>query len=149
MGNMTSALAMAFLASTALMPAGAAVAAAPSAQAASSAPETVIAKDLLSRDLAGAPGKEVRMLTVEYLPGGASLPHRHNAQVFVYVLEGRLRMQVAGKPAVLVGPGDTFYEGPDDIHQVSENASKTAPAKFLVLMIKDKREPVSSAAGGK
>jgi quercetin dioxygenase-like cupin family protein len=78
------------------------------------------------------------VLTVEYLPGGASLPHRHDAQVFVYVLEGQIKMQVAGGPLVTLGPGQTFYESPSDVHAVSANASKTQPAKFLVFIVKDK-----------
>lgn len=98
---------------------------------------------LMSRDLIGVPDKEVLMITVTYLPGGASVPHRHDAQVFVYVLEGELTMQVKGAPPVTVRPGQTFYEGPDDIHQVSANASRTAPAKILVFMVKDKARPAS------
>jgi quercetin dioxygenase-like cupin family protein len=98
---------------------------------------------LMDRDLAGVPGKELLMLTVEYLPGGASLPHRHDAQVFVYVLQGELLMQVAGSPAVTLRQGQTFYENPTDIHVVSANASKTAPAKILVFIVKDKSAPVS------
>src|SRR5215831_5486331 len=93
---------------------------------------------LITRDLIGLPGKEVTMETVEYAPGGKSPPHRHHAQVFVYVLEGSLRMQVQGSPAVTLGPGGTFYESPDDLHVVSENASPTKPAKFLVVIVKDK-----------
>ena len=101
---------------------------------------------LMEKDLVGDPQKEVLMLTVEYLPGGASLPHRHDAQVFVYVLQGELRMQVAGSPAVTLRPGQTFYESPTDIHVVSANASLTAPAKILVFLIKDKGAPVSRDA---
>jgi len=102
-----------------------------------------VVKQLMLKDLAGAGGKEILMLTVEYLAGGASLPHRHDAQVFVYVLEGRVRMQVQGSPTVALGPGQTFYEGPEDIHTVSANASKTKPARILVFMVKDKGAPVS------
>jgi quercetin dioxygenase-like cupin family protein len=101
------------------------------------ASDAVVAQ-LLTRDLIGVPGKQVTMETVEYAPGGKSPPHRHHAQVFVYVLEGSLRMQVQGSPAVTLGPGGTFYESPDDVHVVSENASQTKPARFLVVMIKDK-----------
>ena len=102
-----------------------------------------VAHELAARDLLGTSGKELRMLTVEYVPGGASLPHRHNAQVFVYVLEGSIRMQVKGSPIAIIGPGETFYEGPDDIHSVSANASDTKPAKILVFMVKNKGAPVS------
>ena len=100
------------------------------------ATESVV--QLTKKDLVGVPGKELEMLTVEYLPGGASLPHRHYAQVFVYVLSGSVLMQVQGSPSVTLGPGHTFYEGPDDVHTVSANASKTEPAKLLVFMVKDK-----------
>ncbi|HKE43468.1 MAG TPA: cupin domain-containing protein [Steroidobacteraceae bacterium] len=96
---------------------------------------------LMKKDVAGAADKEVLMSTVEYLPGGASMPHRHDANVFVYVLEGSLIMQVDGHEVVTLKPGDTFYEGPDDIHRVSANASKTEPVKFLVFMVKDKDKP--------
>lgn len=99
--------------------------------------------DLMNRDLIGVPGKEVLMITVTYLPGGASLPHRHDAQVFVYVLEGEITMQIRGGAPVTLRPGQTFYEGPDDIHQVSANASRTAPARILVFMVKDKAKPAS------
>lgn len=108
--------------------------------------ETVV--PLMTRDLIGLPGKEVRMITVTYLPGGASLPHRHDAQVFVYVLEGQLTMQLKGRAPVTLRSGDTFYEGPDDIHQVSANASRTAPAKILVFMVKDKSKPASREVSG-
>ena len=96
---------------------------------------------LISRDLTAAPGKEVVLLTVEYPPGGSSSPHRHNAQTFVYVLEGSVVMQVKGGPAQTLGPGQTFYEGPEDVHLVSKNASQSKPAKFLVVFVKDKGAP--------
>lgn len=100
-------------------------------------------KKLMDKDLIGVPGKDILMATVEYIPGGASLPHRHDAQVFVYLLEGELTMQVEGSPAVKLRPGDTFYENPTDVHSVSANASRTAPAKFLVFIVKDKGAPVT------
>jgi quercetin dioxygenase-like cupin family protein len=96
---------------------------------------------LLAQDLAGLAGKEGVMLTVEYEPGASSTKHRHNAHVFVYVLEGSVVMQVeGGKPVTLV-PGQTFYESPGDIHSVSKNASDSKPAKFLVFVVKDKGAP--------
>jgi quercetin dioxygenase-like cupin family protein len=109
-----------------------------------SAPAVV--QQLMDKEMAGIPGKELLMLTVEYVPGGASLPHRHDAQVLVYVLEGAVVMQVAGSPAVTLRSGQTFYEGPTDVHVVSANASKTTPAKILVFIVKDKNAPVSRAA---
>jgi quercetin dioxygenase-like cupin family protein len=110
------------------------------------APDATV-KDLMTKALTGAGAKEVRMLTVEYLPGGASLAHRHNAQVFVYVLEGTVKMQVAGGPLLTLGPGETFYEGPDDIHTVSANASPTKPARILVFMINEADVQVPLPAG--
>jgi len=103
-------------------------------------------RPLLTQELPDIPGKEVVVLTVTYLPGGASLPHRHDADVFVYVLEGSVLMQVDGQPAVTLGPGQTFREGPADIHRQSANASATHPAKFVVFMIKDKNKPATRAA---
>lgn len=99
-------------------------------------------KSLMSKDLAEQPGKEVLMITVEYQPGGTDPIHRHNAQAFIYVLEGSIVMQVKGGKEVTLTPGQTFYEGPDDVHTVGRNASTTKPAKFLVLFIKDKNAPV-------
>ncbi len=97
---------------------------------------------LMSKDLPEFPGKEALMLTVEQPPGGSDPVHRHNAHVFVYVLEGSLVMQVRGGKQVTLTPGQTFYEGPDDIHVVDRNASDTKPAKFLVFLIKNKGAPV-------
>ena len=101
---------------------------------------------LLTKELVGNSGKEVLMSTVTYPPGGASPPHRHDAQVFVYVLEGALIMQVQGGPKLTLKAGDTFYESPSDVHSVSANASQTAPAKFLVFIIKDKGAATTRAA---
>jgi len=100
---------------------------------------------LMTRDLAGIAGKEAIVLTVEYAPGESSQPHRHDANVFVYVLEGMITMQVKGGVPVTLHPGQTYYESPSDIHTVSANASKTAPAKFLVFIVKDKGAPVTRA----
>jgi quercetin dioxygenase-like cupin family protein len=97
---------------------------------------------LMSKELADNPGKEVLMITVDYPPGSSDPIHRHNAQAFVYVLEGSIVMQVRGGKEVTLTPGQTFYEGPDDIHVVGRNASNTKPAKFVVFMIKDKGAPV-------
>ncbi len=116
------------------------------AAVAAPAPPGAAVHELLSRDLNGVAGKELRMLTVEYVPGGASLAHPHDAQRFVYVLQGSVRMQVQGSPLVTLKPGDTFYEGPDDIHTVSANASASEPARFLVFTEKDKAAPLSTAA---
>jgi quercetin dioxygenase-like cupin family protein len=97
---------------------------------------------VLSKDLTDIPGKEGLVLTVEYPPGGSDPVHRHNADAFVYVLEGSVVMQVKGGKEVTLTPGQTFYEGPGDIHVVGRNASQTKPAKFVVFMVKDKSAPV-------
>jgi quercetin dioxygenase-like cupin family protein len=107
------------------------------------APKAPTVTPLTTRDLAGVPGKEVTMSTVEYLPGGASRPHRHDANVFVYVLEGSVIMQVEGQEPVTLTAGQTFYESPGDVHAQSANASQTKPAKFLVFMVKDKGAPAT------
>ena len=96
---------------------------------------------LMSKDLTGNPGMEVLMITVEHAPGGSSAIHRHNAQAFLYVLEGSVVEQVKGGKQVTLTPGQTFYEGPDDVHVVDRNASSTKPAKFLVILIKNKGAP--------
>jgi quercetin dioxygenase-like cupin family protein len=101
---------------------------------------------LALKELADIPGKEVLMLVVDYPPGGADPIHRHNAHAFVYVLEGSIVMQVRGGQEVTLTPGHTFYEGPSDVHTVGRNASSTKPAKFLVVLVKDKGvEPVLPA----
>ena len=104
---------------------------------------TTKATPLLTKDLAGVPGKEVSMLTVEFAPGQASSPHRHNASTFVYVLKGSVVMQVKGSKPVTLGVGDTFYESPADVHVVSKNVSATLPAKILVVFVKEKGAPGS------
>jgi quercetin dioxygenase-like cupin family protein len=101
---------------------------------------------LLAKDLMGIAGKEGRMLTVEYAPGASSASHRHNANTFVYVLEGSVVMQVKGGKEMTLGPGQTLYESPEDVHTVSRNASSTTPAKILVFFVKDKDAPASVPA---
>jgi quercetin dioxygenase-like cupin family protein len=98
--------------------------------------------ELMSKDLTNLPGKEGLMITVEYPPGSVDPIHRHNAHAFVYVLEGSIVMQVRGGKEVTLTPGQTFYEGPDDVHVVGRNASQTKPAKFVVFLVKDKGAPV-------
>src|SRR5512142_810270 len=97
---------------------------------------------LMSKDLPECPGKEGLMITVVYPPGGSDPIHRHNAYAFVYVLEGSVVMQVKGGKEVTLTPGQTFYEGPNDIHTVGRNASSTKPAKFIVFLVKNKGAPV-------
>jgi quercetin dioxygenase-like cupin family protein len=98
--------------------------------------------DLMSKDLTNLPGKEGLMMIVDYPPGSVDPVHRHNANAFIYVLEGSIVMQVRGGKEVTLTPGQTFYEGPDDVHVVGRNASKIKPAKFVLLMVKDKGAPV-------
>src|SRR5438067_9656550 len=98
--------------------------------------------EIMSKDLTEFPGKEGLMITVEYPPGSVDPIHRHNAHGFIYVLEGSIVMQVRGGKEVALTPGQTFYEGPNDVHVVGRNASKTKPAKFVVFLVKDKGAPV-------
>ena len=105
------------------------------------AQEAMVA-ELLSKDLTNLPGKEGLLITVEYPPGSSDPIHRHKAHAFVYVLEGSVVMQVRGGKQVTLTPGQTFYEGPDDVHVVGRNASGTKPAKFVVFLVKDKGAPV-------
>jgi len=97
---------------------------------------------LLSKDLAEFPGKEGVMITVVYPPGASDPIHRHNAYAFLYVLEGSVVMQLKGGKEITLTPGQTFYEGPNDIHTVGRNASSTKPAKFIVFLVKNKAAPV-------
>ena len=109
----------------------------------SAAPPATKATPLMTRPLAGLPGKEAVMLTVEFAPGADSPPHRHNANTLVYVLEGSVIMQVAGGPLTTLRAGDTFYESPSDVHAVARNASTTEPARLLVVFVKDEGAPAS------
>ena len=98
--------------------------------------------ELFSKELTDFPGKEGLMITVEYPPGSIDPIHRHNAHAFVYVLEGTIVMQVRGGKEVTLTAGQTFYEGPNDVHVVGRNASQTKPAKFVVFLVKEKGAPV-------
>jgi quercetin dioxygenase-like cupin family protein len=98
--------------------------------------------ELMSKDLTNLPGKEGLMIIVDYPPGSTDPIHRHNAHAFIYVLEGSIVMQVRGGKEVTLTPGQTFYEGPNDVHVVGRNASKTNPAKFVAFFVKDKGAPV-------
>ena len=99
-------------------------------------------KELFAIDLPDYPGKEGRMIEVSYPPGAQDVVHRHDADAFVYVLEGQIIMQLKGKPAVTLKAGQTFYEGPNDIHVVGRNASNTEPARFVVVLLKGKGAPI-------
>jgi quercetin dioxygenase-like cupin family protein len=96
---------------------------------------------LMTKDLPDVPGKEGMMEIVDFAPGEASQPHRHNADLFVYVLEGSVITQVKGGSPQTVHAGGVFYESPTDLHIVSRNASKTQPAKLLVFYVKAKGAP--------
>jgi quercetin dioxygenase-like cupin family protein len=111
------------------------------AGAASAAPPEAVVTQLMTKPLEDLPGKEALMITVDYPPGAVDPVHRHNAHAFVYVLEGSIVMQVQGGQEVTLKAGQSFYEGPHDIHTVGRNASQTQPAKFLVLLLKDKDAP--------
>ncbi|WP_412529568.1 cupin domain-containing protein [Burkholderia lata] len=103
---------------------------------------SAIVTPLMTKPLDEYPGKEALMVSVKYPPGAVEPVHHHNAHAFVYVVEGSIVMQVRGGEPVTLKPGETFYEGPNDVHTVGRNASKTKPAKFVVLMLKDKGAPV-------
>ena len=103
--------------------------------------QEAVVKPLMTKQLADLPGKEALMLTVEYPPGSSDPVHQHNADAFVYVLEGSVVMQVKGGKPVTLTPGQTFYEGPGDVHVVGRNASSTKPARFLVLLLKKQGAP--------
>jgi quercetin dioxygenase-like cupin family protein len=114
------------------------LAAGPQAQA---APPDPAVTALMSKALEDYPGKEVLMLTVDFPPGAVDPLHRHDAHGFIYVLEGSIVMGVKGGREQTLGPGQTFYEGPNDVHTVGRNASKTRPARFVVFLLKDKGKP--------
>lgn len=104
--------------------------------------QEVTVTPLIAKALSQVPGKEISMIAVEYASGGADPVHTHNAQAVVYVLEGSIVMQVKGGPVVTLKPGDTFYEGPADVHLVGRNASRTDRAKFVVFLVKDTGAPI-------
>lgn len=107
------------------------------AQHAGAAPEAIV-KSLVTKEMPDIPGKEVLMISVDYPPGAVDPVHRHDAHAFVYVLEGSIVMGVKGGKEVTLTKGQTFYEGPEDVHTVGRNASNTKPAKFIVTMVKPK-----------
>jgi quercetin dioxygenase-like cupin family protein len=98
--------------------------------------------ELMTKALKDYPGKEIVLINVDYPPGAIEPIHHHDAHAVVYVLEGNIVMGVKGKPEQALKAGDTFYEGPEDIHTIGHNASKTAPAKFIVFILKDKKNPI-------
>ncbi|BET10671.1 cupin domain-containing protein [Pandoraea sputorum] len=108
---------------------------------ANAAPPQPVVSELMEKALPDIPGKDALMLIVDYPPGAQDPVHRHNAYGFVYVLEGSIVMQVRGGKEVTLTAGQTFYEGPEDVHTVGRNASKTKPARFLVMLIKQQGAP--------
>jgi quercetin dioxygenase-like cupin family protein len=108
----------------------------------SRATESIAVNELMRKPLQEFAGKEVLMITVTYAPGAADPVHRHDAHGFIYVLEGSIVMQVKGGQEVTLTEGQTFYEGPKDLHVVGRNASDSAPAKFLVILVKNQGAPV-------
>lgn len=126
-----------------LFAAGVAEAQSPSTNdsAAASTPRAQVS-ELMTKALKDYPGKEGKMILVTYPPGSVDPVHRHDADAFVYVLEGSIVMGLNGGKEVTLGPGQTFYEGPDDVHTVGRNASRTKPARFVVFLLKDQNKPV-------
>jgi quercetin dioxygenase-like cupin family protein len=102
---------------------------------------------LMTKNLPDVPGKEGMVETVDFAPGEVSQPHRHNADLFVYVLEGSVITQVKGGSPETVHAGGVFYESPTDVHIVSRNASETKPAKLLVFYVKAKGTPPTVLLG--
>ncbi|WP_266182101.1 cupin domain-containing protein [Dyella humicola] len=125
-----------------LLGSGVAVAHATAPASTGAAPPQAKVAELMTKALKDYPGKEALMLTVVYPPGAVDPVHRHNAHAFVYVLEGSIVMSLNGGKEVTLTPGQTFYEGPDDVHTVGRNASRSKPAKFVVLLLKNQNEPV-------
>lgn len=111
-------------------------------QAPKATPPQASVTELMTKALAEYPGKELKMITVEYPPGSVDPVHRHDAYALVYVLEGSIVMGLRGGKTVTLTPGQTFYEGPNDVHAIGRNASLTKPAKFLVVLLKNRNEPV-------
>jgi quercetin dioxygenase-like cupin family protein len=111
--------------------------------------QQAVVTPLMTKELPDVPGKEALMLMVEYPPGSTDPVHRHNADALVYVLEGSVVMQVEGGEPVTLTAGQTFYEGPDDVHVVGRNASPTKPARFVVVLIKKKGAPALVPVAGK
>jgi len=97
---------------------------------------------LFTKRLLDAPGKEIEVITVNYIPGAVDAIHRHNAHAVVYVLEGKIEMEVHGSTLQRLSPGQVFYESPEDVHTVSRNASKTKPAKFVAFFIRNEGAPI-------
>ena len=106
------------------------------------AAEQAVVTPLMTKVLADYPGKELLMITVEYPPGSVDPVHRHDAHALIYVLEGSIVMQVKGGKEVTLTPGQTFYEGPNDVHVVGRNASTTKPARFVVVFLKKEGAPI-------
>lgn len=105
-------------------------------------------KQLMAKPLPELPGKEAVMLEVSYPPGAKDMAHRHDAHALLYVLEGTIQMQLRGGPLVTVKAGETFYEGPDDVHLIGRNASSSEPARFVVMLIKRRDAPVLTPLQG-
>lgn len=115
-------------------------------EAGTTAPGEERASQVMSQLLPDIPGKQVVILAITYPPGYSGSVHRHHAHAFAYILEGSVVMGLNDGPPVTLTPGQTFYEGPNDIHTISRNASKTKPAKFLVFLIKNKDAPITAPA---
>ena len=105
-------------------------------------------KQLMAKPLPEYPGKEAVMLEVAYAPGAKDMEHRHDAHALLYVLEGTVQMQLKGGPLVTLKAGDTFYEGPKDVHVVGRNASETEPARFVVFLLKRQGAPILTPVDG-
>jgi quercetin dioxygenase-like cupin family protein len=108
-----------------------------------------VARQIVQRDAPAVnlEGWQMTATEVSYGPGEASNVHRHPGFVCGYVLEGQYRFAVAGKPEVVLKAGEMFFENPGDVHAVSGNASKTAPARILAIVFTKKGDPVTIPGG--
>jgi quercetin dioxygenase-like cupin family protein len=102
-------------------------------------------KPLMTKVLPDISGQEGLIETVVLSPGEVVPSHRHNADVFAYVLEGSIVTQLEGQKSQTVHTGEVFYESPGDVHISSRNASATQPAKLLVFFVKKIGAPTTVA----
>jgi quercetin dioxygenase-like cupin family protein len=123
----------------------AALVAGQAASPAVSSPPGARVRPVFSQALPQLDGTRLQVTTVEvtYPPGGSSAPHSHPCPVIGYVLKGAVRMQVKGGALSIYKAGDSFYEAPNGIHLVSQNASAKEPATFLAYFICDHSTPLS------
>ncbi|MFF7191123.1 cupin domain-containing protein [Streptomyces sp. NPDC008222] len=93
---------------------------------------------LLQQALPNVKGKTFTSAVVAFPPNAKALPHRHGqAFVYAYVLEGTVRSKLDDKPVTAYHQGENWVEQPGAHHVLTENASRTKPAKLLVVFVSD------------